>query len=71
MAARTTLQPYRAGPHLWGPRRAQLGISLRALEAQTGIARGDLSKMERGRLFPTAAEYESVTAALDRAASDG
>ena len=64
MARRLTSQALVCGPFLWGPRRGDLRISLRALEKATGIYRGDLSKMERGRLFPTAAEYDAVVAAL-------
>ncbi len=64
MAARKQPQQLKTGPALWGPTRARLGISLRTLEAATGIVRGDLSKMEHGRLFPTGKEYESVTEAL-------
>jgi transcriptional regulator with XRE-family HTH domain len=71
MAARTKQQALRAGPALWGQRRAESGISLRALETATGIYRGDLSKMERGRLFPTAEEFRLVLEALDRLKGEG
>ena len=37
----------------WRDLRAERGLSLRELERRTGINRGDLSKIDRGRLAPT------------------
>jgi transcriptional regulator with XRE-family HTH domain len=62
MSRRT--RPLQPGPRLWGPQRARLGISLRELEARTGIGRGDLSRMENRGLEPTSDEFDRIMAAL-------
>jgi len=49
---------------LWGPRRVALGISLTELSHRTGISKPDLSRMEKGRIFPTPDEYQRVMEAL-------
>jgi len=57
----------KTGPHLWGPRRRELGISLRELEAATGINRGLLSYMENRGLQPSGDEFDKVMTALEAA----
>jgi len=54
----------KTGPHLWGPRRAKANVSLRELEAATGINRGLLSQMENRGLQPSGEEFDKVMAAL-------
>jgi len=70
MAARSE-NPLTTGGHAWGTERVRLGVSLRRLEAMTGIPRGYLSMAERGRLVPTSDEYRKVLAALDEATPKG
>lgn len=54
----------------WGPRRVDLHISIRELSIRSGVNRGDLSKIERGRMVPTGEEYAKVMAVLDKARED-
>lgn len=56
----------KTGGHMWGQRRVGSGISIRQLSAESGVAKGNLSMIENGRLIPTGDEYARVTAALDR-----
>jgi len=69
MARTKTAAPLRTGGHLWGPRRVELGISIRKLAEASGIARGMISLMENGRLNPTGREFDRVMAALEGAAT--
>lgn len=59
----------RFGPTEWGQRRAASHLSLRDLERLTGINRGYLSMLERGRYLPTPDETRRILAALDGAAA--
>jgi len=43
----------------------ELGISLRELARRTGLPKGDLSRIESGRVNPTWEEIQKVTAALE------
>ncbi|RLB44783.1 MAG: hypothetical protein DRH30_00575 [Deltaproteobacteria bacterium] len=52
-------QPLRGGDTFYGRKRRALGLSLRQVEARTGIIRGAISQIERGRLIPT--DQESST----------
>lgn len=56
--------PLRSGAFLWGRRRVAAGLSIRDLEARTGIFRGFLSRMENGVMIPSAEEYDKVEAIL-------
>lgn len=58
--ARWRLRP---GPTDWGRRRVEAGLSLRDLEAATGINRFYLSMLEKGRWLPTPDEVERIMAA--------
>lgn len=49
---------------LWGAQRVELGMSLRELQAATGIFRGFLSRMEAGVMIPSNDEFARVMAAL-------
>jgi predicted transcriptional regulator len=49
-------QPLREGSTIYAQRRVALGLSLRDVEHRTGINRGFLSRVERGRMIPTADE---------------
>ena len=64
MAARKTKQPLRSGGFAWGRERVSAGISLKELEERTGINAGFLSRMENGRMVPTAEEFDRVMAVL-------
>jgi transcriptional regulator with XRE-family HTH domain len=64
MARRKTIPPISAGTEAWGPERLRLGVSLRQLEAATGISRLHLSMIERGRMIPSYAEMVAVADAL-------
>lgn len=55
----------RPGPTEWGRLRASAGVSLRELERRTGINRGLLSMLDRGRYLPTPAETRKILAALE------
>lgn len=55
-----------SGGFAWGHRRVAAGISIRQLAKEAGINKGTLSYVERGRMIPTAEEYEKVNAALAR-----
>lgn len=57
----------RFGPTEWGQRRAASRLSLRDLERLTGINRGYLSMLERGRYLPTPDETRKILDALDGA----
>ena len=59
----------RPGAFLWGKRRVEAGLSIKQLEAATGIFRGFLSRMENGVMIPSAEEYEKVEAAIAEAMS--
>jgi len=50
----------------WRKARVEAGVSLRGLEARTGINRGRLSMIERG-LPPSPTEASKILAALGRA----
>lgn len=52
----------------WRKARIEAGVSLRGLEARTGINRGRLSMIERG-LQPSPGEAAKILAALPRAES--
>lgn len=52
----------RAGSSEWGRRRLEAGLSIRDLEARTGIHRTTLSLLERGRLVPTPEESTKILA---------
>ncbi len=45
--------------------RDSAGLSLRELQAETGILPSELSKMERGKLVPTDEEIIKLCAALN------
>jgi len=64
MATRVTRPPLRTGGRAWGPERVRLGVSLRQLQALSGVDRAILSLAENGRLVPTGAEYQAVMSAL-------
>jgi predicted transcriptional regulator len=57
----------RFGPTEWGQRRAASHLSLRDLERLTGINRGYLSMLERGRYLPSPDETRRILDALDGA----
>lgn len=61
---KTRKLPLRTRGFAWGHKRVQLGVSMRQLEAASGINRAMLSLAEAGRLVPTGAEYDAVMAAL-------
>jgi transcriptional regulator with XRE-family HTH domain len=52
------------GGRAWGAERVALGLSLRDLAALSGINRGVLSMVERGRIIPDGDEYRAVMDAL-------
>lgn len=54
------------GRLLWAGRRERLGVSIRRLARECGVAAPYLSLMERGRGIPTSDEYDRIIAALDR-----
>lgn len=56
----------RAGDSLWGRLRVNADVSIRDLEAATGVHRTTLSMLERGRLVPTPEEAEAIMSALKR-----
>ena len=60
--------PATAG-HLWGPRRVELGLSLRDLARLSGVAAPLLSLLEQGRGIPTPDEYARIVEALEQAAA--
>jgi hypothetical protein len=62
-AGRTT-KPLATGGSAWGPKRVELGLSIRELSERTGVNRGILSMAETGRLIPTAEEWTAVWDAL-------
>jgi predicted transcriptional regulator len=62
---RSDTEPTSPDRTLWAPRRARSGIGITALAERSGVNKGLLSLMERGRLMPTASQYEAVIAALD------
>lgn len=66
MAPMDTDKPRRS---LWAQRRQLLGIPLRKLAKESGVAAPYLSLMEQGRGIPTADEYDRIIAALDRLAA--
>lgn len=51
----------------WSNLRAQIGYSIRDLQAATGINRGTLSLIESGRLSPTLEQARRIIDAYDRA----
>lgn len=53
-------QKLRGGDSYLGRARRSAGLSLRHVEARTGIIRGDISKIERGRLNPTPEESRKL-----------
>ena len=53
----------------WSERRVAADMSLRDLEAATGIHRTILSMLERGRYLPTPDEVERIIEAFNRKAS--
>lgn len=57
------VEPRRA-PDTWRALRSERGYSLRELQDATGINRGDLSKIERGRLIPTPGQAAAILEAL-------
>lgn len=59
----------RAGSSEWGQRRLQAGLSIRDVEAVTGIHRTTLSMLERGRLVPTPEESAKILAVYEEAAN--
>lgn len=69
MARTKTRMPLRTKGQAWGPRRVELGVSLRDLSTRSGINRGDLSKIEAGRMVPTANEFQRVMAVLEEEAA--
>ena len=44
----------------------RLGVSIRTLQAESGVSRGLLTLFESGRMTPTGDEYDKVMAALDK-----
>ena len=66
MAARKTPPPLRTGGRLWGPERVRLGVSIRTLQAESGVSRGLLTLFESGRMTPTGDEYDKVMRALNK-----
>ena len=66
MPAVRTRRPLQTGGSAWGPRRVALGLSLRQLAKMSGVARGMISLMERGRMVPTGEEYTKIMDALAR-----
>ena len=67
----TTRNPLRTGGRAWGPERVALGVSIRRLSSMSGIDKAILSMAENGRLIPTGAEYQAVTAALRKVREEG
>jgi transcriptional regulator with XRE-family HTH domain len=63
--------PLRTKGFAWGHKRVQLGVSMRQLEAASGINRSMLSLAEAGRLVPTGTEYDAVMAALAAVEANG
>lgn len=68
--ARLHRQQLRTTGFVWGRRRVALNLSVRDLSKLSGVNTGDLSKYENGRMIPTAAEFDRVLEALDRAARE-
>jgi transcriptional regulator with XRE-family HTH domain len=60
----TTHAPLHTGGRVWGPERVRLRLSIRTLAVLSGVDKAILSQAENGRLIPTGAEYDAVTAAL-------
>lgn len=56
----------RRAPTTWTGLRAERGLSLRQLEARTGINRGTLSLIEAGRLIPTPDQAAAILEVLRR-----
>lgn len=68
----------REGSTVYAQRRVALGLSLRDVERRTGINRGFLSRVERGRMIPTQDEsalllnfYAEVQSKMSGAQSAG
>lgn len=59
-------QPLKTGGFLWGARRVKAEISLNELATEAGVAKGNISMMENGRLNPTSDEHQKIMAALER-----
>jgi hypothetical protein len=57
----------RPGPTDWGRQRVAVNLSLRDMERLTGINRGYLSMLERGRYLPSPDEMRRIIAALEQA----
>lgn len=57
----------RPGPTDWGRLRVEADLSLRDLERLTGINRGYLSMLERGRYLPSPDETRRILNALEGA----
>lgn len=53
-------QPLREASTVYAQRRVALGMSLREVERRTGLNRGFLSMVERGRMIPTADESATL-----------
>lgn len=51
----------------WGAPRAATGWSIREFAERTGINRGDLSRIERGRMCPSREQARVLLAAFDEA----
>lgn len=47
-------------PNTWRDLRAVRGLSLRELEQRTRINRGELSKIDNGRLIPTPGQAAAI-----------
>ena len=52
--------PLKTGATIYGQRRFALDLSLREVEQVTGINRGFLSMIERGRMIPTQEESNAL-----------
>lgn len=50
----------------WADIRTTLGLSIRSFSDETGINRGDLSKIERGQACPTPAQAVAIIGAWRR-----
>ena len=48
----------------WSERRIAAGLSMRQLALASGVSRGLISLIERGRYTPTASEAQRLLAAL-------
>lgn len=59
-----TRAPLTSGGLLWGTQRVAAGISVRQLEERSGVSRGLISLMERGRFIPDVDQYAAITSAL-------